>query len=612
MQQYDDPPFSQKETQKETSDVNARVEQWLQGDFDSKTKETILFLRSNNQEELKHAFASNLSFGTGGVRGIMGVGPNRFNQYTLGWMVEGACQFFLQRSSSPKLRCVCAYDSRNGSGEFAHQACRIALDKGIETWLFPSPAPTPLLSFACRYLGCDFGMMITASHNPKEYNGFKLYQRDGSQVGHPDDQGVLEIVLKKVNKVKPVKTFPEKQTRLACNEVPKEVEEAYLHELQSLYFLPLSSIRIVYSSLHGTGGPIANDLMQGKSMKNTCAHFTMLHQQCVPDGNFPTVRVPNPEDKESLSLGMQELAHHDLFIATDPDADRMGAVVRHKGENIILNGNETAILLLDFLIQKGHPKQGKKVLKSLVTTEMLRAMAEEAGLSLENVATGFKHIAEKIRKWEQELPQNNEESPFFFGAEESLGYLAGTYVRDKDGIASLLLLSQAAEIMKQKGLTLVDRLHTLYEGYGVFQQETEAISLPEGKDLNALHNKVCQYFLLFSSSNSFKARQEYRVAAFENYNEGHGVLMEDSVKYNLSIPKEKMILLHLKGETSRSDLPKGGRIILRGSGTEPKYKIYVELFSPPGAGSIQSLMRSCKEETSSICQLVKSCICSIT
>ena len=439
-----------------TSLFNMSIETWKT--FDTETKSAIESLRP---QELEDAFYTTLKFGTGGLRGLMGVGTNRMNNHTVAFATQGLANY-LKRG-----KVFIGYDTRINSYEFAQVAAEVLSGNGIEVYLSKEVSPTPLASFSCRYFGCQAAIMITASHNPAAYNGYKVFWDDGGQILPPHDEGILKEI-QKVNHPSQVK-----RSTTLIHPVWEENTEAYLKAMDSLKILPVekSTLHIVYTSLHGTGLHLTRELLNRWGFNR----ITLVEKQTTPDGTFPTVAYPNPEETASLTMGIDTLqqVNGDILIAQDPDADRMRAVVMHQGKPFILNGNQIASLLLYHVVSHARlPKDGVCI-KTIVTTELLKRIAEDHGLQCIDVLTGFKYIAEKIRENEKQ---------FVFGGEESYGSLYGTFARDKDAVLAAALIVEMAQRAKREGKTLVDRLEEITQKYGYLTEYIHSMKFPETKE----------------------------------------------------------------------------------------------------------------------------------
>ncbi|MDE3183647.1 MAG: phospho-sugar mutase [Bacteroidota bacterium] len=532
-----------------------RINEWLSGDYDEATKKEIKQLQQNDPAQLEDAFYQDLEFGTGGLRGIMGVGTNRMNKYTVGKATQGYANYLNQ--SFPEVKVAIAHDVRNNSRQFAEIAADIFAANGIKVFLFESIRPTPELSFAIRTLQCQGGLVITASHNPKEYNGYKAYWKDGGQLVPPHDKNVIAEVekIKSIDDVK-WKGNPENITLIG-----KDIDEAYLKMVKGLSVnteacIKEHDLKIVYTPIHGTGIMLVPKALAEYGFDNV----HIVKEQANPDGNFPTVIYPNPEEKETMSIGLEKAKEldADILLGTDPDADRVGAGVKdNHGEWVLLNGNQTALIVFNYIIEarknSGKAKPNDMVVKTIVTTDMIDKIAESNGINCYNVLTGFKWIAELIR--EKEGKEN-----YVVGGEESFGLMIGDNIRDKDAVSAVTMICEIAAVEKQKGRTLFEKLMELYVKYGFYYEKL--ISLTK-KGMNG-------------SKEIAEMMQGYRDNPPK---EIAGSKVKELLDYQLQTKKNL-----LNGETEKITLPKsnvlqfitedGSKISARPSGTEPKIKFY--------------------------------------
>lgn len=427
--------------------------------------------------------SSDLNFGTGGVRGIMGVGANRINRYTIRHYTQALANYLnKQPKTSKELSVIIGYDSRHHSREFAEESAVVLARNHIRVYIYSEMRPTPLVSFGCRYKKCSSAIMITASHNPPQYNGFKVFWNDGSQLSYPHDQGIIDEV-KKITDMDRIIYTDIKSPLIEW--IGDEIDAEYLNAIFSMQLYPQDnknqghSLKVVYTSLHGTGITLMPKALQSWGFSNR----EFVKEQIIPDGNFPTCKSPNPEESEALKLGIEMLlkVEGDILIATDPDADRVGLVINHHGNIHTFNGNQIACLLLHHILealstQNCLPKNGVFI-KTLVTTELFTHICNDYGKECINVLPGFKYVAEKIREWEN----SSTGYQFIFGGEESYGYLYGTHVRDKDAIICSLLICEMALQAKLQNKTLCDLLHDLWKKYGVYVETLRSIKFEESK-----------------------------------------------------------------------------------------------------------------------------------
>ena len=462
------------------ADYNEVASSWLNGDFDSETKCKIIELRNNDPAGFEDAFYRNLEFGTGGLRGIMGVGTNRMNKYTVGMATQGLANYILKNVSGDDLSVVISYDSRNNSKEFARIAADVMSANGINVFIFDNIRPTPEMSYAVRLKKAVAGIMITASHNPKEYNGYKVSWSDGGQVTSPVDKAIVEEVAK-ITDPSQVKF----KADLRCGEINimgADVDELYLRDLQSLALSPDACLRhpelkIVYTPLHGCGVRLVPELLKRIGIKN----IIHVPDQDVSDGDFPTVVSPNPEEPAALKMAVEkaEATGADIVIGTDPDADRMGIAVRdNDGKMVLFNGNQTASMMTYYILSRwkelGKLKEGKYVVKTIVTTELIKEICDSFNVPVYNVLTGFKYIAEVVKRKEAEGCE------FICGGEESYGFNIGEFVRDKDAQVSCMILAECAAWAADQGLTLYQLMQKIYMEYG-FRKEGLVSVVRKGK-----------------------------------------------------------------------------------------------------------------------------------
>lgn len=542
------------------------IQNWLKGPIDPESKQEIQELMRSSPAQLEDAFSDYLKFGTGGMRGIMGIGTNRMNLYTVQMATQGLANYLLKQHPLHDRHIVfISYDSRNHSKEFALQAARVLAGNGIGVFLTTDMRPTPYVSFGVRQKACSAGIMITASHNPKEYNGYKVYWNDGAQVVSPHDTGIVDEV-KKVTGFDQIKLANAHSPLIEL--VNPEFDMEYLDALEALQLDPREDhlvgdrLKITYTPLHGTG----NKLLPAALRRYGFENINFVDRQIVPDGNFPTVSSPNPESSEALEMGIKQLedTQSDLLIATDPDADRVGIVVLHKGKPHLLSGNQIACILLEYICMT--LKRQEKLLPNsatvttIVSTPLIAEIAKHYNCACFEVLTGFKYIGELIRKWDEDGSHH-----FLFGAEESYGYLMGNHSRDKDAIISACLVAEAALLMNVEGRTLIDFLEDIYENYGHFLEKQKVINFAPGSEgmqaMNGMMDTLRKSNLRFIGNHT--------VIAIEDYEKGYG-----------GLPASNVLLFRFDD---------GGKLIVRPSGTEPKLKIYACLKQPYEKGGIEVL-----------------------
>ena len=449
------------------ADYLDNVQKWLMGDFDPATKMQIIELRNEDPAGLEDAFYKNLEFGTGGLRGLMGVGTNRMNKYTVGMATQGLANYILSHCDTEDPSVCISYDSRLHSKEFARIVSDVMSSNGIRVFIFDNIRPTPEMSYAVRLKGAVAGIMITASHNPKEYNGYKVSWSDGGQVTSPVDAEIVAEVAR-VTEPSMVKFKPEDGAGASVEMMSRDVDEAYLSDLLSLRLSPEScarhgdNIKIVYTPLHGCGVRLVPEILR----RTGFPHVIHVMEQDVSDGNFPTVVSPNPEEPAALKMALDkaEATGADIVIGTDPDADRMGIAVRdNEGRMALFNGNQTASLLTYYILSRraelGTLGEGKYVVKTIVTTELITDICKSFGVPVYNVLTGFKYIAEVVKRHEAD-------GEFICGGEESYGFNVGQFVRDKDAQVSCMMVAECAAWAADRGLTLYQLMQEIYAKYG--------------------------------------------------------------------------------------------------------------------------------------------------
>lgn len=540
--------------------VEKRVHQWLQEPYDSETRKEVQDLLEQNPENLIDAFHTTVSFGTGGMRGLMGVGTNRLNCYTIRSATQGLANYILSQKT-PRPRVFISYDSRQNSALFAQETARVLAGNGIEVYLTENLRPTPLVSFGCRNHRCTAAIMITASHNPPEYNGYKVYWSDGAQVVPPHDSGIMQEV-KKIEHPSEVNLAPLNTPLI--HYVGEEEDNAYYHALFPLQNFPEynqkhgSDLHILYSPLHGCG---ITTLPAGLSSWGFTS-LSYVEEQKNPDGMFPNALSPNPEDEEALKLGIQKLQKQqgDLLIATDPDADRLGLVVRHQGEPVTLSGNQIASLCLYYLCktltkQKRMPPRPACV-TTIVTTELFKTIAESFGIACFEVLTGFKYIGEKIHEWETQTEGYN----FLFGAEESLGFLYGTHARDKDATISACLISEMALQQKKEGKTLIDLLEDLYAQFGPFQEKQLSVTFK-----GAAGQSKMETLMETLRKSPPKEICGHPLTTIQDYLKKEEKECSTGCVKPLTLPSSNVLVWRLDNQT---------KFVIRPSGTEPKIKLY--------------------------------------
>lgn len=540
-----------------TQAIDQKVATWLTGNYDDATKEAVSALQKSHPDELAESFYKNLEFGTGGLRGVMGVGTNRINKYTIGMATQGFANYLSKTYPGEKIAVAIAHDSRNNARFFAETTAQVFAANGFTVYLFEDLRPTPELSFAIRHLNCKAGVVCTASHNPKEYNGYKAYWNDGGQLVPPHDTNVItEVEL--IQSVDDVKwSGGEANIQL----LGKETDDAYIKMVKSLSVYPeviaqQNDLKIVYTPIHGTGIKLVPQVLAEFGFTNV----HIVEEQSIPDGNFPTVKYPNPEESETMSIGLAKAKalDADILLGTDPDADRVGVGVKnHKGEWVLMNGNQTAVLAFAYMMEarraKGIAKPNDMVITTIVTTEMINEVAKQNEVACYNVLTGFKWIAELVKEKEGK-------EKYIIGGEESFGLMIGDEIRDKDAVSAVALLCEMAAYEKSKGKTLFDKMIELYIQYGFYYEQLISITK---KGMNGQQEIA-------------KMMEGYRVNPPATIN---GSKVATLLDYELQVGKNL-----LTGETWKINLPKsnvlqfitadGSKISARPSGTEPKIKFY--------------------------------------
>lgn len=546
--------------------TQANVENWLHGDYDAETKSTIRKMQQEQPEELINAFYQTMSFGTGGLRGIMGVGPNRMNFYTVRAATQGLANY-LQKLPKQKQRhsVFIGFDCRHNSHAFAIEAAKVLAANDIEVFLYKELRPVPNVSFGVLHKKCTAGIMITASHNPPQYNGYKVYWSYGGQVLPPHDQGIIDEV-KRVTAPSMVKIADLPNPLI--HEVCEEIDRGYFEAIYPLQIHPGDNqskgkeLKVVYTSLHGDGITMIPEALREWGFTNV----SLVQAQAKPDGDFPTVKSPNPEEHEALALGIAQLQAEkaDLLMGTDPDTDRLGVVVMHKGKPFFFDGNQVACILLEHvcrgLTQSKLMPVKATCMKTIVTSELFRTIADHYQVTCMDVLTGFKYIGEKIHEWEEVAKAGIPSHHYIFGAEESYGYLLGTHVRDKDAIISAACVCEAALQMKLQGKTLVDLLHEIYFKYGVCREKLLSLTF-EGKEGADKMAKMMKH-LRNTPPHILDGKQ---VVLVEDYLERTSFYPESGRKEPLTLPHSDVL---------RFWLADGTKIVIRPSGTEPKIKLY--------------------------------------
>ena len=537
----------------------AKAQKWLDGNYDAETKKQVKYLMDNDMKELVESFYKDLEFGTGGLRGVMGVGTNRMNIYTVGAATQGLSNYLKRNFAGEEIRVVVGHDSRNNSRMFAERVADIFASNGFTVFLFDALRPTPELSFAIRELKCQSGVVITASHNPKEYNGYKAYWCDGSQVTAPHDKNIIDEV-EKITEVDQVLTGRNPQNIHALG---KDFDELYLNKIHELSLSPESvkrfhDMKIVYSPMHGAGVRLVPESLKRFGFTNV----QLVPEQAVIDGNFPTVESPNPEERKTMSMAIDlaKKVKADLVLATDPDSDRIGvAMPDENGEYVLLNGNQTLVLLMTYQLTRwaelGRLNGHQYVIKTIVTTEMVDAVADYFKVKCYECLTGFKYIAKIIRGHE------GTDMQYIGGGEESFGYLAGDYVRDKDGVSACSLAAEAAAWVRDTmGISLYEWLKQLYVKYGFYQEGLVSV-VRTGKE----GAELIQRMMVDYRANPPKEILGSPVVKINDIQTLESFDVRTGKKTHLEQDKSNVLQWYTED---------GTRVCVRPSGTEPKIKFY--------------------------------------
>jgi phosphoglucomutase len=533
----------------------SEYERWLKNALDDPDLIEELKSIQNQPEEINDRFYRDLEFGTGGLRGVIGAGTNRMNIYTVRKATQGLANYLKKHSEKPSV--AIAYDSRIKSGLFAREAAAVLAANGVKAHIYPQLSPTPTLSWAVRFLHCDAGICVTASHNPAKYNGYKVYGSDGCQITLKMADDVLAEIekLDVFNDIKRM-DYKKAQDEGLISLIPDEVTDRFLEEVmkQRVFQEPCTGLKVVYTPLNGTGRVCVTRILKDIGVEDV----TIVPEQEFPDGNFTTCPYPNPEIREALQKGLElcEKVQPDLLLATDPDCDRCGIAVNQNGKFVLMTGNEVGVLLLDFIArsrkEKGTMPENPVAVTTIVSTDMATPVAEDYGIELRRVLTGFKYIGDQIALLEKEGGADR----YIFGFEESYGYLSGGYVRDKDAVNASMLICQMAQYYRKKGMTLVDAMEALYRKYGYYENVLMNFTF-EGAD-----GMVQMKNIMDSLRNETPAQiAGSKVCGWSDY---QASITSDGQKINL--PKSNVLEYRLEN---------GGKVIIRPSGTEPKIKAYL-------------------------------------
>ena len=539
-------------------EVGEKAKKWLENNYDAETRASVKDMLDNNESELIESFYKDLEFGTGGLRGIMGAGTNRMNIYTVGMATQGLSNHIKKVfTNKEKIKVAVAYDNRNNSRLFAETTSKIFAANGFKVFLFDALRPTPELSFAIRHFGCQSGVVITASHNPKEYNGYKVYWEDGGQIIQPHDKNIIDEV-KGISSIDEV-LFEGKQEDIEI--IGEKIDNIYLERIKSLSLSPEviernNDLKIVYTPIHGTGVKLVPMALKKFGFRN----IYNIPEQDVIDGNFPTVKSPNPEETAAMEMSLKKARETDadLVMATDPDADRMGVAIKDKNNRFkLINGNQTGTLLIYYLLNKWAENgklQGREyIVKTIVTSDLLDSIAEKYKVEYFNVLTGFKYIADIIRK-------NENMKIFIGGGEESYGFLAGEFVRDKDAVISCALMAETAAWAKDQGKTLNDLLIDIYHEFGFFKERLYNI-VRKGKagaeEIQSMMKKFRNNPPSYINNSQVIEIYDYKKSIKKSI-----IAKEES---SINLPQSDVLQFILKD---------GSKISIRPSGTEPKIKFY--------------------------------------
>ena len=540
--------------------ITKKAKTWLAGNYDERTKEQVKYLLENDEAELIDSFYQDLEFGTGGLRGVMGVGTNRMNKYTVGMATQGLANYLKKTFDSQVIKVAIGYDCRNNSKFFAQVTAEVLSANGITVYIFDELRPLPEISFTVRHLNCQSGIMITASHNPKEYNGYKVFWDDGGQIVTPHDKNIIDEV-KKIKNIDDVKfAGDDKNIEIVGAEIDKE----YLKRIKSMSLSPdlikkHSALKIVYTPLHGCGVKLVPQALEDAGFTN----IYHVPEQDVIDGNFSTVKYPNPEEIEALNMALDKAkeVNADFVLATDPDADRMAMAIKNSNnEFVVLNGNQSASLFVYYLItqwkEKGKLTGNEYIVKTIVTSELLKAIANKNDVECFDVLTGFKWIADVIK-------QNEHKKTFIGGGEESIGFMIGDFVRDKDAVTSCATIAETAAWAAENGKSLFDLLIDIYLEFGMYRERLMYIVKKGVTGAEEIKKMMKNY-----RNNPMESINNSKVVRILDYD----ILKEKDLiagtEKDIHLPKSNVLQFYLED---------GSKISVRPSGTEPKIKYYFEV-----------------------------------
>lgn len=539
-------------------EIQEKINQWLKGSYDEETKAAIREkLDQKKYKELTDAFYKEMEFGTGGIRGIMGVGPNRVNKYTFGMATQGFSNFLKKNYTDQQIKVVIAYDCRNNSEKLAHVVANIFSANGIYVYLFDGLRPTPELSFAIRELDCQGGVMLTASHNPKEYNGYKAYGANGGQLVAPHDK----MVLKEVQNIGSVDKVNFEGTEENIEMIGQEMDEKYLDAIVDLSvsrdaIQRQKELSIVFSPIHGTSGVLVPPALERYGFEN----ISYVEEQMSYDGDFPTVEYPNPEEKEALSMALDKARKIDaeLVMATDPDADRVGIAVKdHHGEWTLLNGNQTGTLIINYMLdawkKAGKLTGNEYIVKTIVTSYLIDRIADHYGVECYNTLTGFKYIGELMTELEGR-------QQFIAGGEESYGYLIGDHVRDKDAVVSAVIIAEMAAYYKDNGSSLYEALLDIYDEYGYFRERLVSVYKKGREGAREIQDMLSGY-----RQNPPAVLGDSNIVTIKDYQTGEEQDLISQTVSDIDLPSSNVLQFVTKD---------GSMVTVRPSGTEPKIKFY--------------------------------------
>ena len=541
--------------------VIEKAKSWLDKHiFDEQTVNEVQELISSDPKNLEEAFYKNLAFGTGGMRGVMGAGTNRINKYTLGKNTQGIANYLKKSFPNEQLKVAIAYDCRHNSKKFAYEVASVFSANRIQAYIFPELRPTPLLSYSVKHLDCHCGIVLTASHNPPEYNGYKVYWKDGGQLVPPQDHEIIaEIEQLQFNEIK----FEANHELI--NELDETTDQAFINDVikNGSFSTPTEAknkLNIAFTSLHGTSITLVPQTLKQAGYKN----LHIVEEQAEPNGKFPTVKSPNPEEPEALKLALKlgKKTNSDLVIGTDPDSDRLGIAVRDlQGELQLLNGNQTMVLMTAFLLEQWQKKsklnQSEFVASTIVSTPMMRVLTESYGVEYKESLTGFKWIAKLIKDY----PELN----FIGGGEESFGFMVGDFVRDKDAVTSILLVCEMAAQLKANGLSLYEKLIQLYIDHGYFKEKLVALVKKGIEGAEEIKQKMISL-----RQQPLETIDGEKIVLIEDYQTSVATNKQDHSSYSLSVPKSNVLIFYTEN---------GTKVAARPSGTEPKIKFYISVNS---------------------------------